>query len=59
MTTTHLKCYAKLSYGMSVITYYKRLFVMNYNIGFQFVLICADPDPHQAISTKDKKVIQT
>lgn len=37
---------------MSVINYYKRLFVMNYNIGFQFVLICANLGPHQAISTK-------
>lgn len=55
MTTTHIKFVAKLYYVTSVINYYKRLFVMNYNCGFQFVLICAYLDPHQAISTKDKK----
>lgn len=54
MTTTHIKFYAKLSYVMSVINYYKRLFVMNYNYGLCCVDLCLSGPTSSNIDNRQK-----
>lgn len=54
MPTTHIKFYAKLSYVMSVINYYKRLFVMNYNYGLSCVDLCLSGPTSSNIDNSQK-----
>lgn len=46
--------YTKLSYVMSVINYYKRLFVMNYNYGLICVNLCLSGPTSSNIDNRQK-----
>lgn len=46
--------YTKLSYVMSVINYYKRLFVMNYNYGLICVDLCLSAPTSSNIEQRQK-----